>query len=180
MLEFACGTGGTALLHAPHVAHVRALDISPAMIRIAEGKAAEQGIDNVTFEVADFAALQVPEASYDAVLGMSILHLLDNFREVIASVHEVLRPGGIFVSSTLCMGDSAFRFIRYAVPLGKLFRLMPDVEVIREASLLEALTTTGFTVHHHWRPAHNKASFIVAVKSGEGAEVVLPVREDAP
>jgi ubiquinone/menaquinone biosynthesis C-methylase UbiE len=39
VFEFGCGTGTTALHHAPHVAHVRAVDISPAMIAIAREKA---------------------------------------------------------------------------------------------------------------------------------------------
>ena len=32
VLEFGCGTGGTARLHAPHVRSYRATDFSPAMI----------------------------------------------------------------------------------------------------------------------------------------------------
>jgi SAM-dependent methyltransferase len=45
VLEMGCGTGSTALVHAPYVRHILATDISPAMINIARGKAeAEQRI----------------------------------------------------------------------------------------------------------------------------------------
>ena len=37
VLEFGCGTGGTAIIHASHVKHIRAIDISPRMIEIAKG-----------------------------------------------------------------------------------------------------------------------------------------------
>ncbi len=39
VLEFGCGTGSTALIHAPYVKHIRAIDISSKMIAIAKAKA---------------------------------------------------------------------------------------------------------------------------------------------
>lgn len=40
VLELGCGTGSTAIAHAPHVRQVRAVDISPRMLDIARRKAA--------------------------------------------------------------------------------------------------------------------------------------------
>ena len=45
MLEFACGTGLITLRLAPHVAHIRGIDISPQMADIAREKA--RGFSNV-------------------------------------------------------------------------------------------------------------------------------------
>ena len=39
VLEIGCGTGSTAIAHAPYVRRIRATDISDAMIEIAKGKA---------------------------------------------------------------------------------------------------------------------------------------------
>ncbi|MEM9771872.1 MAG: class I SAM-dependent methyltransferase, partial [Cyanobacteria bacterium P01_D01_bin.73] len=50
LLEIGCGTGSTALFHAPYVKHIRAIDFSEKMIGIAQAKAADQNIENVTFE----------------------------------------------------------------------------------------------------------------------------------
>ena len=36
--RFAYGTGGTAIIHAPYVKHLRAIDFSSEMIKIAQGK----------------------------------------------------------------------------------------------------------------------------------------------
>ena len=52
VLEFGCGTGSTALVHAPHVRHIRAIDISAKMLDIARGKAEAAKVGNVTFEQA--------------------------------------------------------------------------------------------------------------------------------
>ncbi len=50
VLEFGCGTGSTAIIHAPYVKQIRAIDISGNMIAIAKSKAEAQKINNVTFE----------------------------------------------------------------------------------------------------------------------------------
>ena len=39
VLEFGCGTGSTAITHAPYVKHIEAIDVSSKMIEIAQGKA---------------------------------------------------------------------------------------------------------------------------------------------
>jgi ubiquinone/menaquinone biosynthesis C-methylase UbiE len=36
VLEFGCGTGSTAIAHAPHVNHIHAIDISSKMIKITD------------------------------------------------------------------------------------------------------------------------------------------------
>ncbi len=97
VLEFGCGTGSTAIIHAPYVKHIRAIDISSNMIDIAQDKAKAQNIKNVTFEQLAIDELTGSEGTLDVVLGLSILHLLKNFEEVIAKVYKMLKPGGIFV-----------------------------------------------------------------------------------
>ena len=51
VFEIGCGTGSTAIAHAPHVAHIHSIDISGKMIEIARRKAAakrpEQGSKSV-------------------------------------------------------------------------------------------------------------------------------------
>ena len=43
VLEFGCGTGSTALVHAPFVRHILAIDFSTKMLEIARGKAEAAG-----------------------------------------------------------------------------------------------------------------------------------------
>jgi ubiquinone/menaquinone biosynthesis C-methylase UbiE len=53
VLEFGCGTGSTAIVHAPYVKHVTATDFSQNMIAIAKQKAVDKNIQNITFECAE-------------------------------------------------------------------------------------------------------------------------------
>jgi ubiquinone/menaquinone biosynthesis C-methylase UbiE len=106
VLEFGCGTGSTAIRHAPYVKRIRAIDVSTNMIDIARGKAAGKNVDNVAFEVANIDELTLQDGEYDVVMAHSILHLLSDIEPVLAKIHRTLKPGGVFVSSTLCVGDS--------------------------------------------------------------------------
>jgi ubiquinone/menaquinone biosynthesis C-methylase UbiE len=164
VLEFGCGTGSTAIAHAPYVKHIHAVDISSKMIKIAQGKAAEKNIKNVTFEQSTIDDLSVANQTLDAVLGLSILHLLENKEKVIAEVHKMLKPGGIFITSTVCLGDT-MKFIKVIVPIGKFFGLIPSVKVFTTKELENCLNDSGFGIDYHWQPGRGKAVFIVAKKA---------------
>ena len=173
IVEFGCGTGTTAVHHATHVAHIDAIDISENMIEIGRGKAREAGIDNITFTRGTLAEFNAEDASFDAVLGLNVLHLLPDRRAVIAEVARILEPGGIFVSSTVCLGHSYLRFIRLVAPLGKMLGLMPDVFVLTEAELTSEVTRAGFEIKRQWHHGKNAfAVFMIAqkVQPDPGAE----------
>ena len=163
VLEFGCGTGSTAINHAPHVRRIHAIDISSKMIEIAQGKADAAQIENITFERSTIDELTVPDQSLDAVLALSILHLLDNGEEAIAKVYRMLKPGGVFVSSTVCIGEIS-KLLKIVAPMGKLLGLTLKVFTSRE--LEDGLTDAGFTIDYQWRPGDGKSVFIVAKKAG--------------
>ena len=163
VLELGCGTGSTAIAHAPFVKHIVAIDISSKMIAIAQGKADAGNIKNVTFGRSSIADFSMPDRTLDAVLGLSILHLLDNKERVISRVHQMLKPGGIFVTSTACLGDSV-RFFKFVAPIGKVLGLMPLVKVFTTRELVASLTEAGFEIDHQWQPGKNTGVFIVAKK----------------
>ncbi len=164
VLEIGCGTGSTAIAHAPFVKHIRATDISPKMIAIAEGKAAAAGIDNVTFEVSDIENLEAADQSLDAVLALSVLHLLEDRDEAISTVHKMLKKEGVFVTSTACLGDT-MKFFKYIGPIGQFLGLMPLVRVFTVQELVDSLVEAGFAIDHQWQPGRGKAVFIVAKKA---------------
>jgi ubiquinone/menaquinone biosynthesis C-methylase UbiE len=165
MLEFGCGTGTTAVHHAPHVQHIDAIDISENMLEIGRGKASEAEIDNITFTRATLAEFNADNASYDVVLSLNVIHLLPDRQAAIAEVARILKPGGIFVSSTVCLGQSYLRFIKLVAPLGKMLGLMPDVFVLTEAELASELASAGFEIERQWHHGKNDiAVFMVARK----------------
>ncbi len=163
MLEFGCGTGTTALIHAPFVKHIRAVDLSAKMLEIAQAKADAAGIRNVTFEKSDIAPFSAPEASYDVVMAHSLLHLLEDKDAAIAKIFRLLKPGGYFVSSTICIGGQ-MPWLRVLLPIGRCLGLLPLVKFFTPDELAQSLTRAGFRIEHSWQPGKRKGVFIVARK----------------
>ncbi len=163
VLEIGCGTGSTAIAHAPFVKHIQAIDISSKMIEIAQSKAVAENVDNVTFVQATIDELDVPEQSLDAVLGLSILHLVDHMAVVIGRVYAMLRPGGVFVTSTACIADS-MKFFKVIAPIGRFLGLMPLVKVFTAQELEASMIHAGFAIVYQWQPGKGKAVFMVAKK----------------
>ncbi|MFV0514542.1 MAG: class I SAM-dependent methyltransferase [Jhaorihella sp.] len=163
VLEFGCGTGSTALLHAPHVRSIRAIDYSGRMIAIARAKAAEQGIGNVSFEVAELGWPDEPDNSYDVVLGLNILHLLPDWETAVGKVFALLRPGGVFVSTTACL-EGTMRPMRPVFFVAGALGLLPRVMFISEDRLVDTITGAGFELAERWSHANGRAVFLVARK----------------
>ena len=167
VLEFGCGTGSTAIAHAPYVKHMRATDISPKMIEIAVAKARAANIDNVTFETVTIEDLQAAAESIDVILGLSILHLLEDKETAMVQVYGMLKPGGVFVTSTACLGDR-MKWFRFIAPIGRLLGLIPLVRIFTRDELRESLVQAGFEIDYEWQPDTGLAVFIVAKKPGDG------------
>lgn len=163
VVEIGCGTGSTAILHSPHVKHILATDISAKMIEIAKTKAAAENIQNVEFEQKSIEELSLDEGTIDVVLAMSILHLVADRQAVIEQIYRLLKPGGIFISSTICIGGSKAIF-KWIAPVFKWISFLPTVHVFNEEALVQSLTAAGFSLEHQWRPGLDKATFLVVKK----------------
>lgn len=165
VLEFGCGSGLTSIWHAPKVRHIRAIDSSSKMVEIARENVARAEVRNVTIEQSTIEEIDVPDQSLDAVLGLSILHLLEDKEAAIAKVHRMLKPGGVLVTSTMCLGDSRLNPMKFIAPIGKRLGIIPLVQSFSTRELVDSLTGAGFEIDHQWQPGKGKAVFIVAKKT---------------
>jgi ubiquinone/menaquinone biosynthesis C-methylase UbiE len=163
VLEIGCGTGSTALALAPNVNHVLATDISPSMIKIAKDKARVGQVENIAFEVRAAGDHDIPESRYDAIMAHNLLHLLKDPKSVIDAAFRGLKPGGVLVTSTACIGDMSWYF-RILPPVGHFLKLIPFVNVLTQAQLKQSHTDAGFEIEQEWLPKKNAAVFIVARK----------------
>jgi len=107
VLEIGCGTGIIALGIATCAKTVVATDISPEMISVAQGKAASQGISNVSFHTHDGYSLPYESQSFDAVLLFNVLHFVKEPSSILQEAHRLLKPSGTLVSATDCYAEPA-------------------------------------------------------------------------
>lgn len=161
VFEFGCGTGTTALTHAPHVAHIQAIDYSKKMIGIARGKAEAAGVSNVSFDVATIESWAAPNASYDMIQAHSILHLVLDLEAVLVKTRALIKPGGMFVSSTVVIGEES-GLVTSLVSVGSALRILPYIGPFNGDQLITAIKRAGFEIEHKWRPRTNGSIFIIA------------------
>ena len=164
VLEIGCGTGTTAVLHAPFVRRIRAVDFSRNMIAIARDRARDAGVDNIGFETGSIEDLDAAPESFDVILAMNILHLLDNRRAVIARLFGLLRPGGVLASSTVCVQKSGL--FGAILPAGRALRILPNINFLTRDQLLEEFRAAGFAIEYDWQPEKAIAVFVIARKPG--------------
>ncbi len=164
VLELGCGTGTTAIHHAPFVREIHAVDYSLEMLEIAVRKAKEKGIDNIRFRQRSIDDLAVEESRYDVIMAHSVLHLLKDWKGAIGKIHCLLKPGGVFVSSTACL-KGIMPWLKVVLPVGNFFGLLPKVYFLSEEELEEALKTSSFDIETMWQPGEKQAHFIIARKA---------------
>lgn len=159
VLEFGCGTGTTAVEHAPFCEHIDALDFSANMIAICQEKKQMSNAHNLTFHQATLGTFAPRAQHYHMVLGLSILHLMKDKDDAIDHCFQCLLPGGHFISSTACIGDN-LKLMKYIAPVGKALGLLPEINVFTQAQLEHSLTRAGFELVDIWKPSD--AVFIIA------------------
>ncbi|WP_221358176.1 class I SAM-dependent methyltransferase [Streptomyces beigongshangae] len=93
LLDVACGTGIVTRRFAAAGLGVTGADAACGMLRRAAGRLPGRVV------LADGRRLPFPDASFDAVTAIWLLHLLDDAERVVAEAARVLRPGGVFVTT---------------------------------------------------------------------------------
>lgn len=97
VLDLASGTGEPAISLASKVGpagHVTALDLSAELLDIAEQRARQRQLTNVTTRHADAHRLPFSDASFDLITCRFGVMFFSNPDEALQEAHRVLKPGG--------------------------------------------------------------------------------------
>lgn len=167
VLELGCGTGTTALRLADGVQSYLATDISGGMIAIAEEKLAVESIPALSFRSATAEELVHEESRFDAVLGFNYLHLVRNVPGTLRSIHVLLKPGGLFISKTPCLGDMNPLIRLLALPAMRAIGKAPHVSCLGASALERLIIDAGFDVlvrESHASKGKDQRPYIVARK----------------
>jgi len=140
-LEIGCGQGVvTRLLAERYGAQVVASDYDPAQVSLARERLA--GLDApVEFRVVDARAVPFDDAEFDAVFSFGVLHHIPGgWREAVAEIARVLKPGGWFVFTDLVVSPRVGRLMG---------RLLPRLGPLDEAALHACLAQNGLGLKHY-------------------------------
>jgi 2-polyprenyl-3-methyl-5-hydroxy-6-metoxy-1,4-benzoquinol methylase len=148
VLDYGCATGSIVLEIASMAKDVRGIDISSNMIEIAKRKMDERGIKNITFTKAAIFDESLGKESFDVILSLSVLHLVENPTQVMGRINQLLKPGGIFISATPCLGEKAFVSVLMNIPIFVFSKmgLIPSINFFSASSLAVTITSAGFQI----------------------------------
>lgn len=104
VLDYGCGTGTTSCEIASMVKEIHAIDISAKMIEIAKEKAVVGKVENINFVETDIFDKRYKKESFDVILAFNMLHTIPKPQNVVRRIDELLKPEGLFISVTPCLG----------------------------------------------------------------------------
>lgn len=141
VLEIGCGNGTGAKLAKKYLnpGRVCGIDLDERMIRTAVSRTRNTGIP---FGVMDSTALGFPKETFNLVLDFGIIHHIPNWKDCIAEIYRVLKPGGALVMEDL----SIETFSGFPGKLWKRLLAHPYAEMYSVEEFISCLDRVGLTV----------------------------------
>ena len=162
VLEIGCGSGTTALEHAPFVGNYLAIDIAQNMLDIANEKLAQrEDLPHLTFAQGSLENYQ--QQKFDAILALNVLHVLPNVEANIQLVFNMLKPGGLFITSTTCLKGKMGLF-KYLAPVGQIFNLIPSINLFNFTELEQMHHNVGLKIEYQWQSPNSKTNYFVVAR----------------
>ena len=98
ILDIGCGPGLLALDLAEMGHNVTGLDTSQVMLKIAEEKAIQKGMQKkVKFVEGDAEYLELESNSYDAVIAAGVIEYMEKDERFMAEAGRIMKPGGYLI-----------------------------------------------------------------------------------
>ena len=105
VLDVACGPGIVACAFAKTAAHVRGIDLVPAMIERAKGSQAAQGLENMSWDIGSVDPLPYEHCSYSIVVSRFAFHHFTDPQAVLNEMVRVAKWEGRVVVVDVFMND---------------------------------------------------------------------------
>lgn len=118
ILDLGCGTGWFSIILAKRGAYVHGIDISAKGIDVAERRAEINGVaDRVSFSVMSIYDLSFEKEYFDEVIGLSVLHHVNEKKILCNELKRILKPGGRCVFNEPFGESEILEKIRLLVPV---------------------------------------------------------------
>ena len=141
ILEIGCGNGiGTKfILEFFKPKELVATDLDPRLVEIARMK--NKG-SKAAFEVGNAADLRFSNNEFDAVVGLSVIHHIPNWKDCIDELQRIIKPDGLLIIKELSIET-------FETPFGRISRRLvshPYESMLRKNEFLAYLEKQGFRI----------------------------------
>ena len=145
VLDFACGSGIISTEISKHVNTIHGIDISSQMIKVANNRKIEKKLRNVTFSRATLFDENIQIASFDVITAFNILHYLEDKEIFMKRINKLLKPDGIFISSTIYTKQKKTILFYFFTLVNKL-KIMPKINFYSSKELENNIMKGNFTM----------------------------------
>ena len=145
VLDIGCATGTQCGDIAGHVKQVTGIDISSKLLAIAQQRMAERDISNVDFIETSAFDERFKPGDFDVVMAFHVLHFFENPDVIVKRIHDLLKPGGVFISETGCLADRSQTLARMLRIMGTI-GLLPKITMLHDQQLQDAFHNAGFEI----------------------------------
>jgi len=104
-LDFGCGSGVITNKLSTSVKKIDAIDISEGMISVAKKQAEDNSISNIKYSQISIFDERFEDNTFDVIFSFNVLHYIDDMSNHMNRINSLLKPKGIFVSSTACLNE---------------------------------------------------------------------------
>ena len=163
VLDIGCGTGTQCSDLSSNVKQVTGIDISSKLLVIAEQRKAERKIENVEFiQTTVFDERFIP-GSFDVVMAFYVLHFFEDIDEVIRHIYGLLKPDGLFILETACMGEKG-KIIGELVRLAGKLGFLPSINLLTTRQIEQTLEQAGFSIVDKTRFSESNGEYTLIAK----------------
>jgi 2-polyprenyl-3-methyl-5-hydroxy-6-metoxy-1,4-benzoquinol methylase len=167
VLDYGCAKGSVDLKLATAVKAIHGIDISSAMISAAREAAEARKVANVSFAKATIFDESLEHASFEVVLAFNIFHLLEDAQRDLVRIGELLKPGGLLISVTPCLGEKGtvpVRSVMLLVSLAGRLGLIPCVRRWKIGELRECVAAAGLVTIEIEELVHSTSEYFLVAK----------------
>jgi SAM-dependent methyltransferase len=138
ILDLGCGTGSLtlALARRSSASRVCGLDVSADYIDYARRRTSDP---HLTFQVGDACAVPFPQASFDRVLSLLMLHFVPAASAAVAEMRRVARPGAVVAAVWGARGG----VVAHRIVLDTAAALDPQADAPRGRNCTRPMTRPG-------------------------------------
>ena len=167
VMDYGCGTGTTTCELAPHVSEIRGTDIADRMIELSQERASATNVTNAVFERGDLLDATYNDMTFDVILAFNMLHTVADPDRVLDRIHDLLKPGGTFLSVTPCLRDKMSPTVRLQIQvaglLGRIGVIPVPIRRLRSSDL-DTLISRRFQIMDTTKMFAGASSYFVSAK----------------
>jgi ubiquinone/menaquinone biosynthesis C-methylase UbiE len=145
VFDYGCGTASLSIELSSNVREIHAIDISSKMLEIATQRIDKKNIKNIKIRKSSISDVDFVPGSYDVVLAVNIFHFINDIGSDLNRICQMLKPGGVLISETPCMGEDRRFSNKLMYYLGKI-GLIPELNMLSFEAFENCISESGFSI----------------------------------